>query len=89
MLRVTSREWPIQQTTVSRSQHYPVGIAPLRHELALAHYVESRLQYEELARRRPAISDALVDTYRASEHWVVAVLRGASVIPPAWFNYRP
>jgi hypothetical protein len=89
MLRITSSDWPIQQVAVPQPHQQPSGIAPLRHELALARYEENRLRYDPLAGRRLASWSGLVATCRSAEQRAIAVLHGVGVLPPAWVNHRP
>jgi hypothetical protein len=86
MLNPGSTEWPKGYVDPWHISQPPGGVAPLRHDLALARYLEKRKAYDSSAVRRIDVWAAAIDLCVKMRHGGFAVFRGLRLLPSAWAN---
>lgn len=84
VLRLSSAEWPIGFADPWQAPQPPGGVAPLRHDLALARYLEKRMAYDSSAVLRLDIWTAAIDLRAKMKHGVLAAFRGLRLLRSAW-----
>ena len=86
MMRLSLTEWPIGYADPWQRLQPPGGVAPLRHDLALARYLEKRMAYDSSTIHRLDIWTAAIDLCMRLTRGGLAAFRGSRLFPWAWVN---
>jgi len=86
MLRLSSTEWPIGYANPWQAPQPPAGVAPLRHDLALARYLEKRMAYDSSMVRRLDIWTTAIDLCVRTKQGVLAAFQALRLLTSVWAN---
>jgi len=86
MLRLSSIEWPIGYTDPWQTPQPPGGVAPLRHDLALARYLEKRMACDSSTVRRLDIWTTAIDLCARTKQGGLAAFQALRLLTSVWAN---
>lgn len=86
MLRLSSSEWSIGYADPWQTPQPPGGVAPLRHDLALARHLEKRMAYGPSTVRPLDISAVTIGVCVRMKNSALAIFQGLRFLTSMWAN---